>query len=147
MLPVASFHRASNSKDGYAWRCVACFNKDYGIGSAANLAKRSERRQTQWAQYIVARCRVNAKKRGVPFDLVKEDIYVPEVCPVLGIPLIRTPREKTPGTPTIDRHIPALGYIKGNVSVISWRANRLKMDETDPATFELIAAYIRRNAA
>jgi hypothetical protein len=47
--------------------------------------------------------------------------------------------------PSLDRVIPALGYVPGNVRVISFRANRLKQD----ATAEEVAAildYIRDNA-
>ena len=34
------------------------------------------------------------------------------------------------GSPTLDKTIPALGYVPGNIAVISWRANRLKNNGT-----------------
>jgi len=68
-----------------------------------------------------------AKQLGLPFNIHYTDIIVPEVCPVLGIKLDRKTRETSP---SLDRIIPDLGYVKGNISVISMRANRLKQDAT-----------------
>jgi len=66
--------------------------------------------------------------KGLPFNLKKEDISVPEFCPVLGIRL--TPniggKTGTDNSPSLDRIIPELGYIKGNVMVISKKANTIK---------------------
>lgn len=71
-----------------------------------------------------------ARRQNVPFDLDPEDIIFPETCPVLGIPLIFSRGGRTNNTPSIDRKIPSIGYVKGNIRVISWRANRLKNDAT-----------------
>ncbi len=71
-----------------------------------------------------------AKKFGLQFDLDVEDIAVPEVCPVLGIPLKYGVGKRTGASPSLDRLRPELGYVKGNVAVISWRANDLKRDAT-----------------
>lgn len=71
-----------------------------------------------------------ANKQGVPFDLEPEDIVFPDYCPVLGIRLRFTRGGRTNNTPSIDRIIPEKGYVKGNIMVISWRANRLKNDAT-----------------
>jgi hypothetical protein len=81
---------------------------------------------------LVVTARARAKKQNIPFDLVPEDIVVPEICPVLGIPLIRQKGKRNNNTPSLDRIIPEKGYVKDNVRIISWRANRLKCD----ASFE-----------
>ena len=52
-----------------------------------------------------------------------------ETCPVLGIPLYSDGRDNQ-NAPSLDRFIPSLGYVKGNVFVISRRANVLKGDAT-----------------
>jgi len=46
--------------------------------------------------------------------------------------------------PSVDRRIPALGYIEKNVRVISDRANRLKWDVTDPDELQKIVDDLRR---
>lgn len=33
-------------------------------------------------------------------------------------------------SPSIDRIVPELGYVPGNIAIISWRANDLKKDAT-----------------
>lgn len=75
--------------------------------------------------------RERARVQGVPYDLDRQDIHIPERCPVLGIPIVlfddRFGR-RCDGLATLDRIEPAKGYVCGNVWVISHRANRLKAD-------------------
>lgn len=74
-----------------------------------------------------------AKKKGLPFTIGVTDVVVPALCPLLGIPLKhhvgdgKGPRDDTP---SLDRLVPRLGYVPGNVWVISNRANRIKADAT-----------------
>ena len=69
-----------------------------------------------------------AKRDGFDFNLSKEDITIPPVCPVLGINLRVNAGGKVPtdNSPTLDRIHPKIGYIKGNIIVISALANRIK---------------------
>lgn len=82
------------------------------------------------ALWIAAKQR--AKKKNIPFSIDVEDIIIPTICPVLGIPLVFRVGQKyfQPDSPSLDRIVTSLGYVKGNVAVISWRANRLKTDAT-----------------
>lgn len=76
----------------------------------------------------------SAKKRaaalGLPFNITFEDIVIPEKCPILGMPLVRNVGSMKQDSMTLDRVIPHLGYVKGNVRVISMRANARKNDMT-----------------
>lgn len=83
-----------------------------------------------------------AEKQGVPFDIELEDIIVPEVCPVLGMKLEQGGRGN-PSSPSLDKLIPSLGYVKGNVRVISARANSLKNNAT-LEELRAIVAYMER---
>ena len=42
-------------------------------------------------------------------------------------------------SPSLDRIKPHIGYIRGNVRVISYQANRIKCDCTDPDIFQRLA--------
>jgi hypothetical protein len=77
-------------------------------------------------------CKHRAKLLNLPFDLSLSDIVVPKRCPVLGIPLIVNTGglKRGPNTPSVDRIKPERGYVKDNIVVISWRANRIKSDAT-----------------
>ncbi len=81
-------------------------------------------------KWMLKRTKARAAKRGVIFDLVKDDIVIPEYCPVLGIKLEQGRNQKLPNSPSLDRIIPSKGYVKGNVAVISLRANQIKNDAT-----------------
>lgn len=85
------------------------------------------------ASWLVSVCKQTAKNKGLPFNLRKEDIVIPTHCPVLGIEL----RMGTEGlnacrdaAPSIDRIVPEKGYVRGNVVVVSFRANRIKSNAT-----------------
>jgi hypothetical protein len=76
----------------------------------------------------------NAKRRaaafGIPFDLSLSDLVIPEVCPVLGILLQKGEGRSCDASPSLDRIRPALGYVRGNVAIISQRANQIKNSAT-----------------
>ena len=81
--------------------------------------------------------RHSARKRGLKFDLTEDDLIVPEFCPVLGIPLMfGGPKDNWP---TADRVYNHLGYVTGNLSIISWKANRIK----STMSFEEAKAVVR----
>jgi hypothetical protein len=81
-------------------------------------------------RYLLYSAKRRAKKYGVPFALIPEDITIPKACPVLGTELKRGVGGSTDNSPTLDRHIPSLGYVKGNIDIISSLANRIKTDAT-----------------
>jgi hypothetical protein len=68
-----------------------------------------------------------AKNKNIDFTITIEDVIIPNKCPVFDIPLNNKDRLHAP---TLDRIINELGYIKGNVQVISSKANRLKNNGT-----------------
>ena len=105
------------------------------------------------------RARRRARQRGVTFTLPRQSVTVPDMCPVLGIPLIAGQR-RSANSPSLDRIIPSRGYVPGNVRVISDRANRIKgardlkqlrdLALTGPVglreDYDKVAAYVDREA-
>lgn len=80
---------------------------------------------------MLAGARNRAKQNGLMFNLNYADIKVPNLCPVLKIPLIPSDGEGlTDNSPSLDKRVPHLGYVKGNVTVISMLANRIKTNAT-----------------
>jgi hypothetical protein len=71
-----------------------------------------------------------AKKKGIPFTISMDDIVIPEVCPLLEIPLVSTGDKRSPNNPSLDQINPGKGYTLDNIQVISARANWLKADAT-----------------
>ena len=92
---------------------------------------------------LLTRARKTAKKLGLAFDLTLKDIVIPPVCPVLGIRLEKAEKMRTDASPSIDKIIPKLGYVRGNVVIISMRANRIKNDATIDELQKVAAFYLR----
>lgn len=86
-------------------------------------------------KFLLWSAKRRAKSKSLPFNIEESDITIPVNCPILGVPLKRSKKYGASDSPTLDRIIPALGYIKGNIQVISNMANRMKQD----ATFEQMA--------
>ena len=76
----------------------------------------------------VSRRKYESKKLGFHFTIKHSDLTWPTHCPILGIPL--SWEGHVDNTPSIDRINSTLGYVPGNVQVISARANRIKNDGT-----------------
>lgn len=85
-----------------------------------------------WLEHLVHQARNRAKKSGVPFDITANDIHVPELCPLLQIPIRQNLGANAPcdNSPSLDRIIPELGYVRGNVMLISYKANKMKSNAT-----------------
>ncbi|NTV79324.1 MAG: hypothetical protein HGA25_09395 [Clostridiales bacterium] len=99
--------------------------------AAANRAK--EWRKNHPEQMLLISAKIRAKKLNIPFDLEISDIHIPVLCPITGLTLEINPsgnRGPQVNSPTLDKINPELGYVKGNVAVISFKANKWKSDMT-----------------
>lgn len=85
-----------------------------------------------------------AKEKGLPFNITRDYIrsITPSHCPILGI-VLKAGKEELDSSFSIDRIIPELGYVVGNVQIISTRANRLRSDAS-PEELRKIADFIER---
>lgn len=106
----------------------------------------AERHQTPELK-ILDRAKHRARNKGLPFNLEPADIVIPEYCPILGIKLITDGEAKrADGTASLDRIVPELGYVKGNIAVMSFLANRLKSNGT-AEQHQKIADWMREQPA
>ncbi len=81
--------------------------------------------------HVIAKAKNRAKNEGVPFDLTVADVSFPTRCPVFDILLCYSNKvHARDNSPSFDKVIPERGYVRGNVRIISHRANRLKSDCT-----------------
>jgi hypothetical protein len=107
------------------------------------LSYSTEKRRISYAKYInqemFQAAKTRAKNKNIPFTITLEDVIIPESCPVFNVKLDSSDIQRAP---TLDRINNDLGYIKGNVQVISSRANRLKNNGSIDE-FEMILAYMK----
>ena len=120
-----------------------CLRRERARAAATRHGEAGVKGKKGTPRYEMWRCaKERARKRGIPFALDLEDVVIPDVCPALGIPLVVN-GEGAPGddSPSLDRIIPSKGYVKGNVQVISQKANRIKSDAT-PAEVLKVAKFM-----
>lgn len=82
-----------------------------------------------------------AKIKNIPFDIHVNDIKIPKICPVLGIPLIAQKGKPSDNSPELDRIVNEKGYVKENVLVVSRKVNRLKSNANIKDLFDIVAFY------
>jgi hypothetical protein len=91
--------------------------------------------------YMLSGAKKRAQRDGLPFDITLADLTIPEFCPVLGIKLVSSQGRPSDASPSLDKIRPERGYVRGNIAIISNRANRLKMNAT-AAELRAIAAWM-----
>src|SRR5712692_2752465 len=125
-LPYSDFWKSCSRLSGLNSRCIAC--------DVSRLPYHRENHKKRHLKdprpEMISGARHRAKRDGIPFSLTVSDVYIPLFCPVLGTPIKWSAGRGNSNSPTLDRIIPALGYVIGNVVVVSHRANRLKNDAT-----------------
>jgi hypothetical protein len=111
-----------------------------GQGQCVECKRASGRRS--YRKHFIRAMLYNARKRaeqhGLAFNITEADFIVPEFCPALGLKL-ECGGANRDAWPTLDRFLPALGYVRGNVCVISNKANKMKND----GTLEELAALVK----
>lgn len=65
---------------------------------------------------------------------------IPTHCPVLGIEL-KSGRENKDANISIDRIVPDLGYVVGNIIIVSFLANRLRSNATVDQLVRVATVY------
>src|SRR3990167_90180 len=106
---------------------------------AKTLAREAARRRLSIPEgrmrHCVGQAKIRSRKAGTQFSITFRNLLpIPEFCPVFRIKLNYEYRSGRRGfindSPSIDRINPLLGYIPGNVRIISWKANRVKCNST-----------------
>jgi hypothetical protein len=119
--------RTSQLRNGHTKSC-GCFRTDvaaarfttHGLTVGGKLSK-------EYHLYHSAKKR--AREQCCPFDIELTDIVIPERCPVFPEIVLECGKGiVTNASPTLDKLIPSLGYVKGNIRVISHKANTIKQN-------------------
>lgn len=133
---ITEFPPDKRASDGCQARCRSCIN---------TWMKEHARSNPAWQMWRRARSR--AAKKGFDFNITVEDLLpLPTHCPIFGTELRLTTKLHDPHTYSLDRIRNDQGYVRGNVMVMSYRANRLKNDGT-AEDHEAIAQWMRANAS
>lgn len=138
------FYRNSYRFNGLSIKCKDCIKEErstteykelFSLGSKIRHLEDPRKRMFNAAKG-------RAKKQNLPFTITLDDVFIPTHCPILGIPLEVSLGSPKDNAPSLDKVIPELGYIPGNISVISYRANTLK-NNASIEELESIVAYMK----
>ncbi len=159
LKPIEEFYirKDTNKRRG---ECAKCYSKrnnerfrEYHINYYRNYRKNNKEylkisydyRHSNPEKVLLGSAKSRAKRNNLEFNIELSDIIIPEFCPILGLKLeMATGKGPTDNSPSLDRINNDLGYIKGNVRVISFRANSLRKDGT-LEEFEKIINDIKKN--
>lgn len=133
VLPFDKFHKNKHTLFGYNTVCKDC----------RKPVSREKYSQESIEYRLWYRAKRRAKKAGCWFDITPSDIIVPDRCPMLDIPLEPGDGMHTSNSPSLDKIQPVLGYTKGNIQVISYRANMIK-NNASARELRMIADYLDR---
>lgn len=73
------------------------------------------RKRLYYEWFMIYSAKHRALKKGLEFNLVPEDIVIPNVCPLIGIPIVKGEGKIHSGSPSLDRIDNTKGYTKDNV--------------------------------
>lgn len=126
--------------------CVVCHRvRSSAINKNRRAKIRAQRHTpTGWIGVTLSTLKRRARTQAVPFDLRKTDLVLPVVCPVFGTTLVYDRNQDFENAASVDRIKPELGYIRGNIAIISLKANMMKQRCTDPEDFRRLAAWLER---
>jgi len=126
VLPVELFFKDKNRKNERRSQCKKC-------AYAAREAYVRRNPVLVQTGKMVDKARTRAKNKSLPFDIDYDYIrsIIPSHCPIFGVPLEwsasrGSKKGALPNSPSLDRIDPSKGYVKGNVWIISHRANQIK---------------------
>lgn len=140
------FYNFKNSKDGKSHHCKECmceyryskaehyreYMKDMRLNNneVVKETRRKSWRNLDPRKRLLQQCKNRANRKNIEFDLSINDIDVPEICPYLEVPFVMGIKGDYQYTYSLDRIDNSKGYIKGNVQVISMKANSMKNSAT-----------------
>lgn len=129
------FHFKNKIKNERTPQCKACnaiATKKYRDINKDKINTRCRTfRQNNPTKRILWSSKQRAKHYNIAFDLVESDLLCPTHCSYLGLELhYLAGKVRADNTASLDRIIPEVGYIKGNVEIISDLANHMKNSAT-----------------
>jgi len=147
---LSEFHKRSGGIAGAQDICKLCKkNRDTKRRDKRNQNAKIYKEKNRNSSYhvklfLLKGARSRAKTFNRKFDLTIEDIgELPEYCPVFPHLKLESNKGKVrDNSYTLDRINSNEGYVKGNIQIISHRANTLKSDRTLEEQ-EMLVKYMR----
>ena len=117
-----------HSRRPFCLDCEKTKRKDnYAKNKTTHLQKIEKYRLGNWQLKMLWQAKATAARKNLPFDLDVSDIVIPTHCKYLKIPLTQALGSGVVwSNASLDRIDSNIAYVKGNVEVISRKANSMK---------------------
>jgi hypothetical protein len=102
--------------------------RDVAVKWYSKWGEKSTTKLYQMQRLKFSRKKANAMRVGYTWTVEFGELIWPTHCPILDIELDYFAETRQENSPSFDRIDSSKGYDKGNVIVVSWRANRIKND-------------------
>lgn len=131
---IDHFHKRKDRSGGYRAECRLCSQERsrlYRQNHRAELSDQNKERNSDVKYRLLRSCKQSASRRGLEFSITADNLEIPAQCPYLGVQLTNVLGEGFQDyNPSIDRIDNTLGYVPGNVEIISVLANKMKSSAT-----------------
>jgi hypothetical protein len=157
MLPLSYYAKNSKFNDSLERHCKGCDkikqeaarkrNKKQVLDYSRSYRQRNKESFDYRLKALLNASRQRAKLKGLEHTLTFEElksIYPPDnKCPVFGTELKFGDAGFRDNSPSVDKIDPTKGYTLDNVQILSWRANRLKVDASINE-LEMLLAFMKQ---
>lgn len=105
-------------------------SKDFYDSNRVEILSRAKKsREKHYEKSLFRQVKSRCERNGIPFNIDLSDIVIPEFCPLLKVKLTRTQGQgRVDSNASVDRINPSLGYTKGNIQILSLKANTMKQN-------------------
>lgn len=131
--------------------CSNCYNKAnkhrWDNRNECPIRKRERYRKRSWAQRVLKGGGSNERRLNLSVKYLQDLQEQHPVCECCSVGLDFHPHSSGGDRPTnlatLDKVVPSLGYVVGNVAVLCWTCNRNKRDMTSDTLRQLLS-YVER---
>lgn len=164
LLPEEAFGKNRTKAGGLCGVCLTCARRASKDSYQRHRARRQKEAQAGYQKNAVIRRRQAAenkknhviryrfyhkrarcKQRGIPFNITLPtfvSLHETGICSACGVVVTHAHNSRTAWS--LDRLIPSMGYVSGNVCVLCRRCNTIKNDGDIPA-LERVLSYMKKS--
>lgn len=122
--------------------CTSCYKRKSENNCTSCRICLDSRSKISVVTKLFSQAKFRAKKYNKEFNIDKSDIILPKFCPILNIELQENDDFCRDNSYSLDRIDNSKGYIKGNIQIISHKANQIKSNSTIKE-LELLLNYLK----
>ena len=139
------FHKDASKRGGIRTYCKACAKIGSATRHLAGMSASPNRNRDKQRNYSgtlngmftvrLLHARTHSRRKNIPFNLTKDhiaELYEAQdgLCYWTGIDLELNDQPKHPWAPSLDKLVPMLGYVEGNVVWAAWSINAFRGSQT-----------------